>query len=146
MRAKQYYSFTVLALSLLFANVINAQNPVNWTSNQLIEPAHLAELITNNKPLPVILSVGPAALIPHSINIGAITNDDNAKNFRSQISNMPKDTAIVVYCGCCPFEHCPNARPAIAILNEMGFTKYKLLDLPKNIKTDWLDKGYPTSN
>jgi hypothetical protein len=26
----------------------------------------------------------------------------------------------------------------------MRFTNYKLLDLPHNIKIDWINKGYPT--
>jgi hypothetical protein len=26
----------------------------------------------------------------------------------------------------------------------MKFTNYRLLDLPHNIKKDWIDKGYPT--
>jgi hypothetical protein len=29
---------------------------------------------------------------------------------------------------------------------EMGFKNAKLLNLPKNIKTDWLDKDYPTND
>jgi thiosulfate/3-mercaptopyruvate sulfurtransferase len=29
------------------------------------------------------------------------------------------------------------------LLKELKFTHYKLLDLPHNMKTDWLDKGYP---
>jgi hypothetical protein len=52
----------------------------------------------------------------------------------------------VVYCGCCPYEHCPNVRPAVAVLKEMKFTNFKLLNLEKNIKTDWLDKGFPAAN
>jgi thiosulfate/3-mercaptopyruvate sulfurtransferase len=27
----------------------------------------------------------------------------------------------------------------------MKFTNYKLLNLSHNVKTDWLDKGYPTA-
>ena len=59
--------------------------------------------------------------------------------------SIPKDTKVVVYCGCCPFEHCPNVRPAIDVLKEMKFTNYYLLNLSHNLKTDWIDKGYPTA-
>jgi hypothetical protein len=36
-------------------------------------------------------------------------------------------------------------RPAIDALKEMKFTNYYLLDLPNNIKKDWIDKGYPVA-
>jgi len=31
-------------------------------------------------------------------------------------------------------------------LKSMKFTNYHLLDLPHNIKTDWIAKGYPVLN
>jgi hypothetical protein len=27
-------------------------------------------------------------------------------------------------------------------LNDMGFKNHKLLNIPQNIKVDWIDKGY----
>ncbi len=118
-----------------------AQNPENWTSKQLIEPSELAQIIGSEKNVPVIISVGPAATIPNSIDAGMAK--ENLDTFKNKLSALPKDTKIVIYCGCCPFEHCPNVRPAIAALKEMKFTNYRLLDLPHNIKADWIDKGYP---
>ncbi len=120
-----------------------AQNPENWTSKQLIEPAQLAQTMQSGKDIPVIISVGPGATIPNSIATGMTKEKDNVDTLKSKLSSLPKDTKIVIYCGCCPFEHCPNVRPAIATLKEMKFTNYKLLDLPHNIKADWIDKGYP---
>jgi len=49
----------------------------------------------------------------------------------------------VIYCGCCPFDHCPNIRPAYTALNAMGFKKLRVLVLPTNFATDWVDKGFP---
>ncbi len=43
----------------------------------------------------------------------------------------------------CTIANCPNIRPAFSLLNEMKFTNHKLLDIPKNIKVDWIDKGFP---
>lgn len=120
-----------------------AQNRENWTSKQLIEPAQLAQTMQSGKDIPVIISVGPGATIPNSIATGMTKEKDNVDTLKSKLSSLPKDTKIVIYCGCCPFEHCPNVRPAIATLKEMKFTNYKLLDLPHNIKADWIDKGYP---
>jgi thiosulfate/3-mercaptopyruvate sulfurtransferase len=48
---------------------------------------------------------------------------------------------IVFYCGCCPFNHCPNVRPAFKVLKQMGFTNFKLLNLPENLKVNWINIG-----
>jgi thiosulfate/3-mercaptopyruvate sulfurtransferase len=131
-------------LLLLFCQQTMAQNPVNWTKDQLMEPADLAKFIIANKQGTVLLSIGPGAAIPHSMQIGMVRDEAPMKKFREALDSLPRDRDIIVYCGCCPFEHCPNVRPAIDVLKEMKFTRYKLLNLPHNIKTDWIDKGYPT--
>jgi thiosulfate/3-mercaptopyruvate sulfurtransferase len=56
---------------------------------------------------------------------------------------LPRSTNLVIYCGCCPFEKCPNVRPAFTALNGMGFKKLRVLILPTNLATDWVGKGYP---
>ena len=124
----------------------NAQNPVNWRSEDLIEPSVLSDTIKSNKNIPLIFSIGPGAIIPHSKDIGMVKEAENMQKFQEQLSSLPKDTQIVIYCGCCPYEHCPNVRPAIQLLKDMKFMNYKLLDLPHNIKIDWIDKDYPTKN
>jgi thiosulfate/3-mercaptopyruvate sulfurtransferase len=134
----------VLFFSLLFLHAVKAQNPANWTKEQLLEPSELAQSLAAGKDLPLLISVGPGASIPNSVAIGMTTEKENVEKLKAQLRNVPKDAAVVVYCGCCPFEHCPNVRPAIATLKELGFANYKLLNLPKNLKTDWIDKGYPT--
>lgn len=126
------------------AGNIHAQNPENWTKQQLMEPYALARLLKDGKDLPVIFCVGPGASIPNSINIGMTRDKQNLDLFRARLKELPVNTSIVIYCGCCPFEHCPNVRPAIEVLKQMNFTNYKLLDLPHNLKTDWIDKGFPT--
>ena len=121
-----------------------AQNPINWTNDQLLRPSELATALKDNKDISVIFSIGPGAIIPHSRDMGMIKEEDNMKKFKQELESLPKDTSIVIYCGCCPYEHCPDVRPAIELLKEMKFTNYKLLDLPHNIKIDWINKGYPT--
>lgn len=123
-----------------------AQKPENWTKDQLIEPAALAEILQANKEIPVIYCVGPGVVIPHSIDIGPASDENNLQRFKAALDKIPRGTDIVIYCGCCPFEHCPNVRPAIAVLKEMKFTNFHLLDLPDNIKKDWISKGYPQAN
>ena len=137
--------FQLLMLTLLISGTTWAQKPENWTSGQLIEPSELAQVLQSGKDLPVIISVGPGATIPHSIDIGMVKEQENLDKFKKELSTVPKETKIVIYCGCCPFDHCPNVRPAIGVLQDMKFTNYQLLNLPNNIKADWIDKGYPVS-
>ena len=136
-------AFLLFSCLLLLCKDLVAQNPVNWTNNDLIKPAELASILKINENLPVIFSVGPGALIINSIDIGMVKDEKNLAEFKEQLSKLPKSTNIIVYCGCCPYAHCPNLRPAIATLQNMKFTNYHLLDLPNNIKTDWVSKGYP---
>jgi hypothetical protein len=63
--------------------------------------------------------------------------------YRAELAKLPRDTQVVLYCGCCPYKDCPNVRPAVAALNEMKFTNYRVLDMPTNINVDWINKGYP---
>ena len=121
-----------------------AQNKVNWTSDDLLEPSDLSSTIKSNKNVPVIFSIGPGAIIPHSRDIGMLKETENMQKFKDQLSTLAKDSSIVIYCGCCPFEHCPNVRPAIQLMKDLNFTNYKLLNLPHNIKIDWINKGFPT--
>ncbi|MCW3079476.1 rhodanese-like domain-containing protein [Segetibacter sp.] len=144
MKKRKPFTFFFVLLAFFSMEKTFAQNPENWTSKQLIQPAELAQKITANKEVPVIFSVGPGAPIPHSIDIGMGKDKENMDKLKKELSGLSKETQVVVYCGCCPFEHCPNVRPAIDALKEMKFTNYQLLNLPKNIKTDWIDKGYPT--
>jgi hypothetical protein len=135
--------------SLLITTVLSyaavAQNPENWTSKQLTQPASLAATLSSGKDLPVIFSVGPGAIIPHSIDIGMVKDEKNLAKLKEQLGKLPASTNILIYCGCCPYERCPDVRPAIALLQAMKFTNYHLLDLPHNIKTDWIAKGYPVA-
>ena len=147
---QQYVTGAVSKLLLFFIFFIGqkamAQNPVNWTPDQLMNPSELSTILKDNKKIPVIFSVGPGAVIPHSKDIGMIKEAENMKSFKEALEKLPKDTQVVIYCGCCPYEHCPNVRPAIQLLKDLKFTNFKLLDLPHNIKIDWMNKGYPVQN
>ncbi|RPD44023.1 rhodanese-like domain-containing protein [Paracnuella aquatica] len=135
----------ILAIILSLGVDGYAQNPVNWTEKQLLEPGDLANAINTKKDIPVIISVGPGATVPNSVNVGMVNTPEGLAKLKAQLKTIDKDKKIVVYCGCCPFEHCPNVRPAINALKELNFTSYYLLNLPHNIKRDWIDKGYPTT-
>ena len=115
-----------------------------WKRSQLMQASDLALLIKNPKAKkPLIFNIGVVQDIKGARNLGAASEKENLERFKKTLKGLPKTTFLVVYCGCCPFDKCPNIRPAIRTLNEMGFTNAKLLNLPTNIKTDWKDKGYP---
>jgi len=121
----------------------NGTTPEPWTEKQLLAPADLASVLNNPKAKkPMIFSVGPGALIRGSIDLGPAHEKENLDKLKKVLRKLPPDAEIVVYCGCCPFEHCPNIRPAFILLNEMKFSNARLLNLEHNIKTDWVDKGY----
>jgi hypothetical protein len=116
-----------------------------WTEEQLMAPSDLSQMITDKKKV-LIYSIGPAGLIKNAVNIGEAKDKANLQKFRQEISELPRNADIVIYCGCCPFGDCPNIRPSFKLLNDMKFTNHKLLNLPKNLKVDWIDKGYPMHN
>ena len=115
-----------------------------WTDKQLMAPADLAAIINDpDAKKPVIICVGPGALIKGSLDLGPAKEKGNLEKLKQQLDKLPRDANVVIYCGCCPFEHCPNIRPAFNLLNEMKFRNAHLLNLEHNIKTDWVAKGYP---
>lgn len=141
--ARFAFAFITLMLAV-FITQTGWKNAEPWQPEQLLEPADLAATLTDpSAAKPLIISVGPAATIKTSVGVGPASEADNLAKLEKLLSKEPKDRAIVIYCGCCPFKNCPNVRPAFTKLNEMGFKNHKLLNLAKNLKTDWLDKDYP---
>jgi hypothetical protein len=138
------FAFTT---SVLVTNPISSQGQNDpWTPQQLLAPADLAKVLNNPKaPQPIIYSIGMQAIIKNSIDIGPTMRTENLNVLKQKLSKLSKNSQIVVYCGCCPFSRCPNVRPAMELLKSMQFTNYKLLNLPQNVKVDWIDLGYPMS-
>jgi hypothetical protein len=117
-----------------------------WTQSQLLDPVDLAKTLNDAKAAqPFIFCIGPSSVIKGSIYIGPTKDQKNLDTFKTQLDKLPKDANIVIYCGCCPFDRCPNVRPAFELLNKMEFRNQKLLNLSHNVKADWIDKGYPVT-
>ena len=142
------FLFFAATLSLsAFSQTSNTAGKDPWTKDQLLEPADLAKTLNNaNSPQPMIFCIGPQSVIKGSIYIGPAKDKENLNTFKEKLGKLPKDANIVIYCGCCPFDRCPNIRPAFELLNKMQFKNHKLLDLPHNIKVDWIDHGYPVTD
>ncbi len=114
-----------------------------------ISVSDLAAALDAKAGAPLVLQVGVARLyryahIRGSEYAGPAADAGGIAALRKRVESLPKSTSIVIYCGCCPWPHCPNIKPAYDELRRMGFTNVKALYLPNNFKFDWEDKGYPT--
>jgi hypothetical protein len=129
-----------------FVAVALAADPLDAAHKIL--PEELANRVNAGKA-PLILSVGPRRLydqahIKGAEFIGPTSTAEGLAKLDERVKALPKNTAIVLYCGCCPWEHCPNATPGLAELVKMKFTHAKVLYIANNFGADWVDKGYPT--
>jgi rhodanese-related sulfurtransferase len=117
--------------------------------SQIIQPDELNKLLQAHRvERPLILQVGSHVLfaqahIPGSEYAGPGSQDAGLQQLRARVGPLPRKTFIVVYCGCCPWNRCPNVGPAYKALTEMGFTRVKVLYLADNFGADWADKGFP---
>jgi len=80
---------------------------------------------------------------PGSEYVGPASQPDELEKLRKRVESLPRNKFIVLYCGCCPWNHCPTLRPAYDALHSMGFTKLKVLYVPNNFGLDWVDRGFP---
>ncbi|MGB8474523.1 MAG: hypothetical protein WCE61_10615 [Candidatus Acidiferrum sp.] len=130
------------------ANQEKAAEP--WTQGQELHPAELVRELgaAKGENAPTIVYVGFRTLfagghIPNATFHGTASDVNGLANLKKWIAALPRSTNLVIYCGCCPFDHCPNIRPAFKALHEMGFKHLRVLVLPTSFAADWVEKGYP---
>jgi hypothetical protein len=82
------------------------------------------------------------AHIPGAIFAGPGSRPSGLQSLDAAVSSAPKDKFIVLYCGCCPWDRCPNVGPAFQRLHDLGYTNVKVLYLANNFGDDWVRKGY----
>ena len=138
------YIFGVLVITLLSAMAFSKKQTEPWTQDQLMMPETLAAIINDSVSVkPLIISIGPVGLIKGAIKVGPANEKEYLNELKKLLSKEDRKRNIVIYCGCCPFKNCPNIRPAFSLLNSMKFVNHKLLNLPLNLKVDWINHGYP---
>jgi hypothetical protein len=145
---KFYLSIFVLiaatALSLGFGYSTFTGGDYPWRQDQLIAPKDLAETIKNTKTVqPAILNVGYMENVKGAIKAGPAASPDGLLQFKTAAFAIPKDQEIVIYCGCCAFDHCPNIKPAFQVLDDAGYKNIKVLEIKNSLKDEWEKKGYP---
>jgi len=125
-----------------------ASSAYSIPSAQLMQPAELNRLLHDAKaPKPLILQVGSRVMydqahIPGSEYAGPGSRDEGLGLLRARVNTLARDRFIVLYCGCCPWDRCPNVGPAYKLLRDMGFTQVKVLYIAGNFGADWVSQGY----
>ncbi len=142
-------AFALIALALLLLPLTRAQNPANpWTAAQTVQPAELQKELAAGKKAPIVVFTGfqrlfSAGHIKAAQYHGSGGSAEGLAQIKAWASPLPRSTNLVIYCGCCPMEHCPNVRPPFSLLREMGFTKVRVLILPTSFEVDWAENGLP---
>lgn len=155
-RSAAVFAFACIVLCSDFA--LRAQSPLMAVSPssalsipeaQLIQPEALRHLLqTAGTKKPLVLQVGSHVLyaeahIPGSEYAGPGSQPAGLQQLQNRVNSVSRKQFIVLYCGCCPWNRCPNLGPAYATLHNMGFINVKVLYLANNFGTDWANKGYP---
>ena len=116
---------------------------------RLLQPEQLVQILhSSSGEKPLILQVGShlfyaQAHIPGSEYAGAAGGHSGLLALRERVKNLDRSEFLLIYCGCCPWNKCPNIRPAYQQLISMGFTRVKVLYLANNFGTNWVSMGYP---
>jgi hypothetical protein len=116
---------------------------------ELINTQDLAKILQSPQgERPFLIYVGfrlpyTQAHIPGSEYFGPAANQAVVQQLPKHVQGLARNRSIVIYCGCCPWSHFPNVKPAYEALHNLGFTKLKVLYIPDNLGTDWVNKGYP---
>ena len=146
--AKSAFIFVTIAV---FAIVHAAGQASSIPTTRLIQPEELVKLLkTSGKDAPLMIQVGSHVLfaqahIPGSEYIGPASGDSGVQQLQKRVQSLPRTKFIVLYCGCCPWGHCPNVKPADDALHALGFNNVKVLYIADNFGTNWVDKGYPVA-
>ena len=152
--------WTLLAVAFLFLPVVpmgraQFEPPSSFSSatsipeTSLIQPEALVRALKDSDgEKPLILQVGSRVMfsqahIPGSEYAGPGSQASGIQSLESTVSSLPKTKHIVLYCGCCPWNKCPNVGPAFKRLRDLGFSNVKVLYIANNFGDDWVNKGYP---
>lgn len=151
MRAFLPFAFGFVLLSQSGPALAGQGSAASIPAAALIQPADLAaSLKSPSGPKPLVLHVGfhvlyTQAHIPGSEYVGPASDEAGLQLLRNRVAKLPKDAAIVIYCGCCPWSDCPNIAAAYDALHALGFSRVKALYIANNFGANWIDQGYPVA-
>lgn len=150
---RNFLLHTPVALGALAldASRLMAESATTIPSSALLEPAFVNAQLQRSHVAPwKILQVGFHSMfdqkhIRGAIYAGPASQPDGLALLRQTVSAWPRTQPILLYCGCCPWTHCPNIAPAWDQLQSMHFTAVKVLRIDNNFGADWAAKGYPVA-
>lgn len=145
-------AFLVICMAALASPFALAAQPASSIpAGKLLQPAQWAARLQDGSASQfLVLHVGfktmfDQAHIPGSEYAGPGNTGAGLQVLRERVASLPRDSSIVIYCGCCPWTRCPNMGGAYEALVEMGFTNVKAIIIEDNFGADWVDQGYPTA-
>jgi thiosulfate/3-mercaptopyruvate sulfurtransferase len=147
-------AFLVLSANTIAQGPLGAPNESSAFSipeKQLIQPAELNRMLAaNSGEKPLMFQVGSRVLFDQAHISGSEYTGPGSQQARldllkKRVATVSKNKAIVIYCGCCPWNRCPNVGPAFRLLQSLGFTQVKVLYVANNFGSDWAEKGYPVA-
>jgi thiosulfate/3-mercaptopyruvate sulfurtransferase len=127
----------------------SSSSALSVPQTDLMQPEELVRILKGNeKEKPLVLQVGSRVMyaqvhIPGSEYAGPGSTAAGIQSLEDIVASLPKNRHIVLYCGCCPWNRCPNVGPAYKRLHDLGFTHVKVLYLANNFGDDWVGRGYP---
>jgi len=139
----------LVMVALIPFSLLRAQSSTDpWSASQTTYATEFAKELTTSKSPATVLFVGfsrlyTAAHIKGAQFHGTGGKPEGIEEIKKWAGPLPRSTNLVIYCGCCPMDHCPNVRPAFSVLHEMGFTNLRVLILPTSFAVDWAEKGLP---
>ena len=141
----------IILVAGFLSPAVRAQSATTIPSTALVQPRAFHEEIQAHPHGYLILQVGSRVLfneahIPGAEYAGPASEPAGLEALRVRVGMMPRSRAIVLYCGCCPWDHCPNIAPAWDLLHGMGFTHVRVLYLADNFGADWASHGYKTES
>lgn len=146
MRLLHYRTFAAVCFVLaLGPAALKAQGaePPRISTTEMVKALQLPQ-----PQRPLVIQIGfrvmfQQAHIPGAEYIGPGSDAPAIEQLRKRMQPVPRDKFVVLYCGCCPWDRCPNVAPAARALAAMGFKNMKVLYIPTDFGTDWASKGYP---
>lgn len=134
-------------VTAFIALAVHAQSATAIPQDHLVQPQALHRELAAHPHADLVLQVGSRLLfdeahIPGAEYAGPASSPAGLEALRARVARLPRTRPIVLYCGCCPWEHCPNVAPAWDLLHQMGFTHVRVLYLADNFGTDWAAQGY----
>lgn len=132
-----------------FSPAPSSSSAASIPQSNLIQPEALVQILKSpQKEKPLILQVGSRLMfsqahIPGAEYAGPGSQASGIQSLESLVSSLPKKKRIILYCGCCPWNRCPNVGPAFNRLRDLGFTNVSVVYFANNFGDDWVSKGYP---